>query len=568
MGNLKIFVFILVIVLLAGCLGTPTPEVTFPVESTTQLALNSPLPPTGTPDPTARYRQTLQANQTQNAAYNATSEAMMTATSSARPPTATRTPTKVPTTTPTTTPIPQLVWADELGVPVVLRGGGQWSPTANEYLYLEHSLRLRPLQMAVAPEFDPITFTTLLNLIDVFTWTPDGHSILYATAGGYDQERGIWVMNRDGSDLHLVNPGSNDVSFYGWLDARNVVVANRAGGSNLDTVILDISTGESYVPTVVLGLFTPNADYVPGIDNSGNPDPRLLVISKQFTTYREGMRAMGYFKSLPMFSNTSAAISMFEDWRGETNQMLVYWASYTGHVEYLQENHLLIWDVDTDALRLIAPYGVGGQFSPDGEWLTYLTFGQAVLDENGKPADTALAGDSLYMQLMTMGSQQVTLSLPTLARPDYDDFDFEMHHFLRSGFSSDSRYLAFLIPGEIQVDASGWPSSVITGTAQVHINVLDLQDKRLLWSAPASEESALSWSPTGDHLVYQDPSNNWQLFDLQRQTVIPITLSYGESVTYPDWSYDGSYLSLLVRRETGRETYIFDIMSGIQVQQP
>jgi hypothetical protein len=100
MGNLKIVVFFLVILLLAGCLGTPKPEVTFPVESTTRLALNSPLPPTGTPDPTTRYQQTLQANQTQNAAYNATSEAKLDATGSARPPTATRSPTKVPTVTP------------------------------------------------------------------------------------------------------------------------------------------------------------------------------------------------------------------------------------------------------------------------------------------------------------------------------------------------------------------------------------------------------------------------------------------------------------------------------------
>jgi hypothetical protein len=239
--------------------------------------------------------------------------------------------------------------------------------------------------------------------------------------------------------------------------------------------------------------------------------------------------------------------------------MLVFWESYTGYLEKFTGSHLLIWNLDTNTVNLLAPYGVGGKFSPNGKWLTYLTFGQAKLDGNDRAVDAKPVGESLYMQLMAMNSKQVILSLPTIALSDYEDINFNQHQLLLSRFSPDSRYLAFFTPGEIQVDGSGWPVSVITTTNQAFVNILDLQEKQLVWATSAREESVLSWSPTGKYLTYQDVTKNWQLFDLNHQINVPITQQYGEWADEPKWSYDGRYLSI-----NSHFIHIFDITRGIQ----
>jgi len=125
------------------------------------------------------------------------------------------------------------------------------------------------------------------------------------------------------------------------------------------------------------------------------------------------------------------------------------------------------------------------------------------------------------------------------------DFNFPIYETGLS-FSPDSRYLAFLTPGEVRVDKTGWPTSVITTTEHVFINLLDLHDQRLLWSALSTQWSDLSWSPTSSYLAYQNPSMDWQLLDIDNKTVFPITTAGGINIYRLEWSFDGRYLSILV----------------------
>ena len=152
------------------------------------------------------------------------------------------------------------------------------------------------------------------------------------------------------------------------------------------------------------------------------------------------------------------------------------------------------------------------------------------------------------------------------------DFNFPIYETGLS-FSPDSRYLAFLTSGEVQMDANNWPVSVITMTDQVFINLLDLQDQRLLWSAPASKWSDLSWSPASSYLAYQNQSEDWQLVDIRHQKILPVTKAGGSNVYRLEWSFDGRYLSLLAcyilpNQGCDYNTVIFDVTRGIMSVEP
>ena len=161
----KIIVLVLAVLLLAGCLGTPTPEATSLVATATQLSASSPSP-MGTPDPSASYQQTLQANQTQNAAHYATSAARMTATSSARPPTKTPTPTSPPkpTSSPTSTSPPTPTGSP---TPTNLPIATSWAVTPVPFAYETPTPLPTPPEAAVAYQLRAWDEAAALELVEI-----------------------------------------------------------------------------------------------------------------------------------------------------------------------------------------------------------------------------------------------------------------------------------------------------------------------------------------------------------------------------------------------------------------
>jgi hypothetical protein len=290
---------------------------------------------------------------------------------------------------------------------------------------------------------------------------------------------------------------------------------------------------------------------------------KLIVISERFP--RVGTQydvISGHFKWVPEFRSIPQKLtfSFFDGWWGSTNQILVFWGYFSEELK-LQGTHLLLWNVDTDAIRLLAPNGIGGKFSPDGQTLAYLTFGPAQLDANAKPVEYMPdRAQQPYLQLMTMSSGQVVVSLPAVSSEDWND-STGTHQHLQVEFSPDSRYLAFLTPGVVRTDDQGRPVSVAEEYGKVYLNLLDVQSRQLLWSALAGEETMLSWSPTGQYLVFRDPDQNLQLLDASALAVTAITLENGELATDPAWSFDGRYLSLLAHYSDNTLDYtaIFDL---------
>lgn len=156
--------------------------------------------------------------------------------------------------------------------------------------------------------------------------------------------------------------------------------------------------------------------------------------------------------------------------------------------------------------------------------------------------------------------------------------------FTTAEFSPDGRYLAFVTIGQVTIDTSGWPVSVdMSDPNAVHLNILDLKTKQLLQSLPyGNPHMKAKWSPTSQYLIYIDSEENWNLVDLAQNTVLPIIHSgweqpYWTSDLYlcdpydsPSWSFEGHYLSFVVRRPTYGNftwrdvtTYVFGISAAL-----
>lgn len=482
--------------------------------------------------------------------------------------TATKTPvpaTLRPTLTPTQTAtvLPQVVWADALKkVSELDSPRGQWSPTANRYLAelnSEYPTNDGGVQLVTAPRFEPYTITNDFSYDDTFFWAPDGQTIFFHASLPDDMHidgRPLWSTDVEGNNPQIIAQNwfaTGRVDVKGWLDSQTVVISHYFGGltgisaHNVSTAKeLDMGAG------VHGDAFSPQHGYIPVTSDSAQADPRLMVIGERFPPV-EYRRASGSLRLLPSYNNISIdySISEFEGWLGDTNQILVFW----GHMQEAYgkgplETNLLLWDVDKNSLRLLAPGGVGGKFSPDGKYLAYMTFGPASLKQTAKPAATPTGEaktEPRYLQLLDMSSNKVILSLPSFSDSDYEDFIFRKHQFLYAKFSSDSRYLAFVTPGEIETDANHWPLRVADDSSHLYIHVLDLQTKQLIWSALSNWGPELSWSPDNTHLLFQNQDNNWFLYSTSSQNGIPVpvTKDHGSIAMQPAWSYDGRYVRFI-----------------------
>jgi Tol biopolymer transport system component len=449
-----------------------------------------------------------------------------------------------------------VVWADALGEPIELKTGvGMWSPTADEYLFASGSSDTFSdegvLQIAAAPEFLPVSLTAE-GYYDDWAWTSDGDAVVYFFVPDGPGSKNLYLVKRDGSDAHAISDDvyGNTISWLGgWLDRNNLVYVNYAGGGHRTIGAVNVFTGErKKIDTMTYGgnVYGPHNSYIPATNMFGYVNEQtLLVVSERFP-YASGAvaPANGYFKSMPEFRNipNERTISLFDGWQGSTNQMLVYWGYFSEDLE-LQGTHLLLWNVDTNAVRLLAPNGIGGRFSPDGKYLTYLTFGPAQLDADAKPVEYAPDGTTeTYLQLMDMADRRVVLSLLAISDEDWDD-STGTHQYVRAGFSPDGRYLAFFTPGPVQIDEQG-RSVVVEEPVKTYLNLLDLQNQQLVWSASA--ETRLSWSPTSQYLIFQDSDQNLQLLDVSTWTISAITLENRTLIGASNWSFDGRYLSLVV----------------------
>lgn len=495
-------------------------------------------------------------------------------------PTHTEEPTAVSVPTATAVPFPSpsapLVWA-ETAKPIVLSNySAQWSPTANELLLdtcPDMVAHKSAVYRAGAPDFEPV----LLNEADVecsavsrgATWTPDGQSIIFS--GRELQDSGpditsVWLIGRDGSNPHPVRPDENTglyVEFLGWMGESTLAYESYAGGGHRILRVLDVFTEARKAYVLMQGVFhDPTTDYVAGTYWAPNPVPVAVSLSPDYENAAHFvLGGAEYVRFTPLnttrdewFNNAE-----FEGWRGGTSQMLIQSVNHWVEDDfYRRVTRLKQWEVEADNTVVVAEGGVDGQFSPDGDMLTYLTLGPPWLDSEDKPLvdnyqPIPLDGTQ-YLNLLDMSAQVVTYSVPILEHQTllgYRDRPDDILYELQVSFSPNSQYLTYFSPGD--------------GTA-AELNVLDLDSLQIVYSALADTQTPV-WSPDSSRVVYYDHQMGLGVLRMSTLTFTPLVQSGSQRIVNIQWSYDGQYLSLDTRAEGESQflpdTAILRVVDGV-----
>jgi hypothetical protein len=497
--------------------------------------------------------------------------------------------TPVPSDTPVPTlqpmesklPPPPLVWASPFESPTLLRiSQGDWSPTANEivgsyskYLSL-YDEEPYSITLAVAPGFTPQL--AQLNSIVIYdepalAWSMDGSMILFSgPAAGQPNANEFssvpWVMDRQGDNAYRAFPdgsGLRWMEIIGWMDPQTVVVTGYAGDDHLDTLIIDITNGEILGFSTFRGaVFPPNPEFVPATASYGTPYSLYILGKKPQAKTPVAVSGPLWPITLSVnlrpfpktrLSHDDYPGQWFLDWRAGTGEMLVLQYASDEPSDHVDTGRLLIWDTHTDNIRLFFPGAVDGRFLPNGELIWTLTFGEiakgSIIGSESTPTSDS-GEDQPYLNLMKIQSKMVTLSLPVVSKLDFTKIQFQAY-YTQATFSPDSRLLAMISPGNLQTDSNDIPlRAQEINIENPSLNVIDVQTTKLLAFDSCFGEAPL-WSPTGEHLVYQDQQQNWRLMNLVEGKSEPLTLEGGQALSTPAWSYDGQYLSFYYQKGPG-----------------
>jgi hypothetical protein len=477
---------------------------------------------------------------------------------------------------------------------------GYWADKTNSFLY-KHNEKdgTVTLGKVLAPDFKPVTLRSqlFLNSFDNLFWSPDNKAVLFTCSGNCLEKNSgrkeIYIMDADGDKLHSIykdneydvyDENKESFRFGGWANDHELILEQRfpSGNTEISTLIIETEMVSPWGATVYGNgrSYASYNGYIPVTTDTYQADPRIMVISSKFPSSKLEERAglggnvlrFPEYRSIPNLQT----ISGFEDWLPVSNQILVYWglldAPITAQVKApqvgemkLRETNLFLWNIDTNTVRLVAPNGIGGRFSPDGKILAYFTQGPAQLDQSDRPIKTIVdltKRNTDYMQLLDVESSKVVLSVPVLVSGDRDDYDLQVHGFLQAGFSPNGRYLAFRSPWKLEVNEKGQPQSGPTAFPNDEtVNILDLLEGTIIWSSPAGSCSVLSWSPTSNQLLFCDRNNSFQILDLTTFR----SVAMDSFLSSPEWSYNGQYISFISCEPVGeyscghRSIYIFDV---------
>jgi WD40 repeat protein len=527
----------LIVIVLVGCTAvldpTPTPEnvagEVATVMVTRPLATTTPIPPIPTPR-----------------AIQATETAVLISTDLSSPtdapkPTPTHTP--YPTATPLT--LPDLTWANSLDELTTVDGSSlAWSPVRNQYVFAQvlcdgviEETRVR-IFIADSPTFEPTEITPVQLVCNGlwddsdFLWHPDGEFFLLSALPNKDDyvDNSTWKISQDGQSWQELPLVGKWLDFSGWLNDTQLVHSQYMAGVSWEIGITDIETGETTTSTYVHagGVEALTMNFVIASDGDGLDIYSVVALSTEIINPEDTYNP--YEKSLSFSNYQFQYVSMFDDVLPGTNQILVT----TYDLETLPgeaseeiirpEEGLHLWNPETDELTLLIPDSTYGRFSPDSHYLAYLT-----VDSN-----------SHYLHLLDRNSGQIIFSQPATS-PGMEDksrFDFNSSPYI--SFSPDGRTLTFYSPTP-------------------ELMLYDLETGEFLPPLTAVPFTPL-WSPDSNRFVYQHPTDGLSIFDRRTNTTYPLATTGGKRLSNPQWSYDGTYLSVTVQQEDGsRDTAVLQI---------
>ncbi|VAW43521.1 hypothetical protein MNBD_CHLOROFLEXI01-1696 [hydrothermal vent metagenome] len=441
--------------------------------------------------------------------------------------TETAVPTNTPTATqfPTPTPIPPLVWSNNINFMAHIDGiSGStvaWSPTRNEFIATNcWNLQTNPQWQIFRfeeSEFEMIPITPQdfsCALPDEIGWTPNGERILHSDTLPddhpnkiYGEDNAIWIMNRDGSEYQPVNfdeAYGRYLVFSDWLNSEILVYKYYCGGGNDCIVKLNIITGQQLSKTIVhIGDgFQAGKDYVATNTGMYSDSNTSAVSIMDVEIHSESYFADGKYSIC--LSTKCGAFPCILSPCIDDNSRFEDWLPNT--------NKMLVvtWTAD-DFLLLFGDFD--DQLNPEVK---------------------------TQLQLWDIDSQELSLLV--------DEAIF-------GRFSPDGRFLAY---------------QTLLPTPQMHI--MDIQTRQTLHSFPtitptlepaiAASSSPYLWSPNSTQLIIRDPQGNLTVLTVADGSLTPLSLSGGERLKNPQWSYDGRYLSVSVQKEGGGETAVLTLITS------
>jgi hypothetical protein len=443
------------------------------------------------------------------------------------------TPTPQASSVPTSTPLPTLVWAD--GVERIAHllgvdsGSIVWSPVTNEFIAhdcwfaLYNELVQQSIFYAVAPDFSPVNITPTdfsCEPSQDMIWSSNADRILFAgqfpedhplhpSNYGYDNSA-IWTMDRTGSDSHPLNLDEaygRWVEFIDWIDEQTLVYKAYAGGGSHYTAMLDVDTGVpiSWAFVHIGGGYQPGLNFIgTNVGMNFNVNISAVAVSKTMVNRDTNFDGGPFLLCLSQFCHGNPqekpplldSNSRFEGWIPGTNKMLIL--TWGGSLTEFDEDYPLEYRLNRNIIT--------------------------------------------QLQLWDVDAHEVSLLVP---------------QGIYGRFSPDGQYLAF----------HTYTAASTSNEYDTQLHVLRLSDEQIILSLPSTERiidyenvPGFVWSPTSNRLVYQDKQDNWQIIQISEGYQVPITLNGGGRLSFPQWSYDGQYLSVTVSSSiTERGIVIFNV---------
>ena len=434
--------------------------------------------------------------------------------------TAVPTSTTSPTPFPTPTPAPPLVWSEGINFVAQVEGFNgstvTWSPTRSEFVAttcwnfdLEAAI-----YHFVGPSFEQIDITPLgfsCELPDDVAWTFDGEKILHSDTfpedhpnhpSNYNYDNSaIWIMNRDGSEYRPLNfdeAYGRYLVFSDSLDSETLVYKYYCGGGYDCVVKLNVKTGQRLSTTVV---------------HIGDG----FQAGKDYVAANNGMN----------FDFNTTAVSIMNE--------IIHSDPIWAEAEYM--------------LCLSAKCGVlPCILSP-------------CIDESSRFEDW-LPGTN-QMLVVTWPAEEfllLTRNFDDRINPEVNtqlqlwDIDAEeltliVDNAIFGRFSPDGRFLAY---------------QTLLPISQFHI--MDFESRQVIHTVPnaeptlepriAASNTPYLWSPDSTKIIFRDSQGNLTVLTVANGSLTPLSVSGGERLQNPQWSYDGRYLSVSVQTGTSSETAV------------
>ena len=463
----------------------------------------------------------------------------------------------VPRVTPTPLSLAELIWSET--VEAIATASGQqfvWSPVSNEFVVdLCRELPFldpRPdvfVFVAREPDFTLEGLETsdiFCSEYTRFEWRPDGQQLLFNALpvsspqieSSFFDSTSLFAIDRDGANLHILDTGGWLFGFDGWMDNSRLIKRSYRGGGNWIVSIYNIDSEEELAWAWICAhpVQDANAQYV--ATESG--DPCCFMSAAVFSTtllrpdpeptpelnQRVGSGPYINYLSLVEEPRQHLFNSKFEDWLDASNQMLVLTWDADANLASVDLIHdipvtdLQVWDVSSDTMIKVIPGGIWGRISPGLRYLAYI-----------EPSSESPILEVLDRNLGTIVFEET-------ASAEYDPVYGAVNAF--ASFSPDGRFLTFF-------DASA------------QLVVFDLENRTIVSTIPGNLVTP-SWSPDSQRFVFESPSAGLSLFDIQTNRAFPLALSGKDRLALPQWSYDGSFLSVTVLQVDGtRDTAVLAI---------